>query len=972
MDAREVTFRAFFVELWKRPPFGWQERLADEVATRGWPRSMDLPTGTGKTAAIDVAVWHLATSTRGTAPRRIFFVVDRRIVVDSAYQRAKHICDELQRALVRDDSPPALRATATALHTLGGLVNVPPLAVTRLRGGVPRDPDWALTPAQPLVAISTVDQVGSRLLFRGYGVSDAMLPVEAALIGADALILLDEAHLSEPFRQTLHGLEGLRAMRSEQNASLPGLRYAEMSATRRDGAQSSTFTLSDEEWQEGPLAQRLGASKRARLIEVKGDRPDLVSVIVDATMKHTSAGDGQAHATLVVVNRVATARAVFDALHGKLELPVSIELAIGPSRPLDRDKKTEGWLPLIRAGRDDDGAPRNVGDCPFILVATQCVEAGADIDADALVTESASLDALRQRFGRLDRLGRLPATQGNRATLIHLRRKGDDEVYGGSLAATWECITDEVSKSGDMVDFSSLAMRAALSRLGTRASLCVSPHPDAPVLLPSHLDAWAQTSPPAIAPTPALFLHGPLSVPDVTIVWRGDVSQQDLESTQVDRRILSLELLPPSALESVTISVWAVRRWMRGEPPTPSEDVADLEGVFSADEDRGVPISTRVDSIRALRREGDHEWTVVGPGDVRPGDSLVVPADAGGCDEWGWNPDRSAARSVSDVAEAANERQRGRWIRRVVPALVASHGKGLTWGDVAITLTEHSEEPARLLPALAEKWDLGLLGELRRLDGSIEMRGFRTTWIDVSDPSKGVILSYVSAPTHIGGRTARLPSTANDDGSFSHTAVELEDHLGHVLEWTVFLTDRLGVTGEVRTALLEAARWHDLGKAHPAFQAMLRGQARLSRFDDRPLLAKSALPWHPSAARSAGLPPGWRHEVLSTVLADEVLRSASASVRDLGLWLISTHHGRGRPWFDETGEVPGRITSATIGGIVVTLAANVSASDIIAAHTERYSRLTKQYGVHALAWLEAILRLADHRASAYGRGPEQV
>ncbi|MFC7741152.1 hypothetical protein ACFQXA_09305 [Nocardiopsis composta] len=44
--------------------------------------------------------------------------------------------------------------------------------------------------------------------------------------------------------------------------------------------------------------------------------------------------------------------------------------------------------------------------------------------------------------------------------------------------------------------------------------------------------------------------------------------------------------------------------------------------------------------------------------DVRPGQTVILPARAGGCDAYGWNP--SSRSPVTDVADLAHRRDRPR------------------------------------------------------------------------------------------------------------------------------------------------------------------------------------------------------------------------------------------------------------------------------------------------------------------------
>ena len=90
----------------------------------------------------------------------------------------------------------------------------PVLDVTRMRGGVNWSWLWLERPDRHAIVTGTVDQIGSRLLFRGYGVGQRLWPVDAALAGTDSLIIVDEAHLSDAFLSTLSDIRQLETGRT--------------------------------------------------------------------------------------------------------------------------------------------------------------------------------------------------------------------------------------------------------------------------------------------------------------------------------------------------------------------------------------------------------------------------------------------------------------------------------------------------------------------------------------------------------------------------------------------------------------------------------------------------------------------------------------------------------------------------------------------------------------------------------------
>lgn len=305
---------------------------------------------------------------------------------------------------------------------------------------------------------------------------------------------------------------------------------------------------------------------------------------------------------------------------------------IGRSRDVDRDRIARRLAPYHTGAPDRDDA------AALFVVATQCLEVGVDLDLDGLVTQAAHLDALRQRFGRLNRAGRaVPAAGAILVMAGELRKKADDPIYGDRIRKTWNALS-LIAGDGDL-DFGVAAFQRRLNEAALNAAELAAPRAQAPVLMPAYLDIWSQTSPPPAAdPEVGLFLHGAeRASADVSLVWRSDISSFDLkDGTGTDLKTLKtiMELVPPRTAEMVELPIWSVTAWLSDRAA--GADIADVPARDESDRAGRTERTGR----KAFRWAGsdDPRTGIVNAEDLRPGDVLIVPAEYGGCDEFGWNP----------------------------------------------------------------------------------------------------------------------------------------------------------------------------------------------------------------------------------------------------------------------------------------------------------------------------------------------
>ena len=915
-------FVEFYRAINRRDPFPWQKRLAEQVAAaEQWPAEVGVPTGLGKTACLDIAVWWLAsqadrTPARRTAPTRIWWVVNRRLLVDSTAEHAESIAAALrdpESAGLSGRGRTVLAAVGARLRSLAADPIAGPLDVIRLRGGIASG--TPIDPSQPTILLCTLPMYGSWLLFRGYGSSRRMRAVDAAMAGTDSLVLLDEAHLAPHLRTLLPALaecnpDALSVLVEARSRA----RLTALTATG-DSPVEERFNIDAADAANAVVRQRLDAVK---LLELRDETGDSVECLADATLELIREAREPA-SCVVFSNTPKTARNTFEQLRKRLP-EAEVLLLTGLVREREAERVRARILDPVHgmAATRDSGVGRQRH---LIVVATQTLEVGADIDAEFLVTEACGVRALTQRLGRLNRLG---GYRHARATYVHLpppplpKRqrsglkigRGVDHwpVYGPEPARVLERLQDACGDDGlRTVNLSPGRVADILGKPGDTAGR-------APEVLPGILWEWTKTTnpPDGEAPVEPYFSGIAGAQYTVSLIWRIHVPEGG-------------ERLWPRATDREAVDV----------------PIAEVREVLQdAEHRRLTPDGETVEAISGA--------------DLRPGDQIVLPADRGLLDEFGWNPKTTA--TVVDASLVAHGLPLDdKAIERLCGLALADSVRKAVGTDA-----DEDIDPGEQSNAVEE-----ILGTVR---ASKAPPGWdHEEWSSFTETlSSDIVHPFKEVP--------RLAATMRDDeppnADFDETSlapgaatIELDRHCDEVAVRAHKIAKCIGLSSDLAAVVERAGRLHDVGKADRRFQRWLDPDGRHGV-----LLAKSSAPRHQWEAMraAAGWPRGGRHEELSARLIGAWLDQDPAwgdpVQRDLLLHLVISHHGKGRPLVPPVADGTPDAVTGMVDGVSVAAPADLGIIDW--EQPARFRRLNDRFGPWGLALLEAILMRSDHAVSA--------
>lgn len=326
---------------------------------------LTAPTGSGKTEAALLWALHQAETSNGNLPR-LFYTLPYQASMNAMQVRLEKIFDDksvglqhsrsllaLYRLLLEKDYTPAESSRMARLSRELGKLNY-----------------------QPIRIFSPYQMLKGMYRLKGY---------EALLTDYhNAAFIFDEVHAYEVKRLALI-LETVSYLKNYYHCH-----FLVMSATFPKLIKDSL-----KEVLEGPAdivaAPELFAEFKRHRIEI------LAGEVLDSNNLDRILRDAQAgKSVLVVCNRVDRAQAVYSALKEKLVASgIPTELLHGRFNMRDRSAKER----LVREAAGSQSENRR----SIVLVATQVVEVSLDIDLDTIYTEPAPLEALIQRFGRINR-----------------------------------------------------------------------------------------------------------------------------------------------------------------------------------------------------------------------------------------------------------------------------------------------------------------------------------------------------------------------------------------------------------------------------------------------------------------------------------------------------------------------------------------------------------------------------------------
>ena len=496
----EEFFKNFFRFLEGEEPFKWQEKIFNLFLKEEIPSTItiDVPTGCGKTALMEIWVSALAWQAlqgRVSLPRRLVWIVNRRTVVDQATDTA----EKVQRKL--EDLKETDGRTYEALKNLSltGESGGPLIAVSTLRGELADNEEWKKDPTRPSIIVGTVDMIGSKLLFRGYGDGKWHRPLHAGLLGVDSLIVHDESHLSPPFTKLLFDLLQLR-----RRFSFPKRFFViTLSATAR-GGESVKLPLEEDE---NPVLRRRIFAKKFLYLHRS---PNKVEKMVELALKHERSGSR----VLVYVTSPEEAVEIRNKIGKKVGLE-RVGLLTGEMRGYERDL-------LVREGLYQEfrmNGKREIRETLY-LVSTAAGEVGINLDAEHCVCDLAPVDHLIQRWGRVNRDGRGKA----QVDLVYTDRDLDVKKALGAANAETLRYLESLSGGGEPIEVSPANLRKNPPSISA-----FSPEPPAPPLTADIVDLWSLTSlrladlDPEGEREVELWLHGKEEEPQTRVIWREDI-----------------------------------------------------------------------------------------------------------------------------------------------------------------------------------------------------------------------------------------------------------------------------------------------------------------------------------------------------------------------------------------------------------------------------------------------------------------